>query len=673
MAHLPRLFAVSCEVNENVNWSPSMVYIYGIGNKLPNDISSYCKFDGITRYEYEKSVDEDLNISLIHFAAANDIAIIIFSNSVVVNRNKYELKQVPGVLLIYLFANVLYHGPLVSNQRFRGTFNNIHILFEQIRHDINDLKGISRPVTAKIQYVMDNSATFFWYRFFFNVLSHLQHTNIAKHEMIAQFRAYCRAYSYTNDDINEFERDYRADNAVWWYTRESFFHQQLNETLRSNDINNIFLWRTYIQDFDKALQKLSVEQDDTKPLCLFRVQLLHIHDIDKHKKNIGKLITVTSFLSTTVDQSIAEFYFQTYFRPHSKIQSVFYRIFIDSRCKKIRGAQIKDLSMFIEEDEYIFSLRSLFRIDRVEYINKRWNIDLTAVDEDDQEFCTIINPWKATIGEQSFFSNCHEKIFTRYLDNKNGPFLAFQLLIDLILRLHQTEFARQEMIEMFQYKYADSPNDLKKIDEFNKTFRKENAIKWYTSDSFLYRILHETLRLEDIDTIFKLRYFIHDLHNLLVELQTPFIQSLHKDQRILTLYRGQRMKMNELKKLQENVGKLISMNSFLSTTNNVQAAVFFAGDGLLEDPTSEVSVIYQITIDLCVAHSIPFSKIDYQSIYEDEEEVLFSMASVFQIDTIEQYGSLWIVDLILINKVDEGWKQLTAHLNSFSCNRNFFN
>ncbi|CAF4257270.1 unnamed protein product, partial [Adineta steineri] len=128
-------------------------------------------------------------------------------------------------------------------------------------------------------------------------------------------------------------------------------------------------------------------------------------------------------------------------------------------------------------------------------------------------------------------------------------------------------------------------------------------------------------------------------------------------------YRGQRMKITELARLQENVHKLISMNNFLSTTNNVTAAIFFAGDGCLNDSDEQISVVYQIAIDTSVPHSIPFAKIQYESIFEDEDEVLFSMASVFRIDNVEEYDTLWIVELTLINEEDETWNILTAHLN----------
>ena len=39
--------------------------------------------------------------------------------------------------------------------------------------------------------------------------------------------------------------------------------------------------------------------------------------------------------------------------------------------------------------------------------------------------------------------------------------------------------------------------------------------------------------------------------------------------------------------------------------------------------TPFVSVIYKIEIDTTVKHSIPIAKIDYESIFIDEDEVLF--------------------------------------------------
>ena len=306
----------------------------------------------------------------------------------------------------------------------------------------------------------------------------------------------------------------------------------------------------------------------------------------------------------------------------------------------------------------------MFRVQEVRFIDGIWHVDLVAVDEDDQEFRTVVNPWKASIGAQSFFSGRDQPLYSRDLNVDDGPFLCFQLLMDIMLRLNRTDFARDEMIEMCHEQYAGSPNDRKDVDRFKQSYRYEDAIRWYTANSFLYRLLHRSIRMENVDHIFKLRFYIHDLHNQLADQYHSYVQSLPQGQSILTLYRGERMQVTELNALRGNVGQLISMNTFLSTTDDCDAAVFFSGDGALDEPGVEVSVVYQITVDTTIPHSIPFAKIQSQSIYETEAEVLFSMAAVFRIDEVDKYGRLWVVDLTLISKEDEEWNMLTAHLNN---------
>ena len=140
-----------------------------------------------------------------------------------------------------------------------------------------------------------------------------------------------------------------------------------------------------------------------------------------------------------------------------------------------------------------------------------------------------------------------------------------------------------------------------------------------------------------------------------------FLRSLLPSQPILTLYRGLRMTMSELEKFRENETNYVSTNSFLSTTSDYQAVLFFAGDGQTEDP--EISVIYEIFVDTTIAHSVPFAATEYKSIYMDEDEVLFSMAAVFRIGKTEQkVDRLWQIELTLTPLVEEHWNILTAHL-----------
>ncbi|CAF1066608.1 unnamed protein product [Adineta steineri] len=659
----PRLFARTYEVNhDSEQLSSSKKFIILLLDTSSDDTHLRRELDHLSNYHCFQTYTTNNCLDLINQDDIKDgLILLIISPRFVDFVFDTLLKIVPQLSYIYLFDKIPYNKYLIRDQRLRGIFNNVQLLTEKIREDIANYE-VSTHKSEGIQYILEDSATFFWYRFFFNILDHLKHSDVAKHEMISPFRTIYE----NNIDIwkkaNDLANTYYSDHIIRWYTKDSFFYRHLNSALRSQDINEIFLWQAYISDLDRNLRELCSEQMDSQSRCVFRGQRLHKYYLRMLKTNVGKLITMTSFLSTSSNLNIAKI-----FAGDGKVdfpfQSVVYKIFIESNNSKIVCADISELSVFKEEEEQLFSIRSMFRIERVEYSGNICYIDLTAVDEDDQQFCTAINPWKATISEQSFFSGRHEPLFTRFLIDENSSFLAFQLLTDIMLRLHQTEFARQEMIEMCRLKCENNSADFEKINEFESSYQHSDALEWYTTNSFLYRTLHQALRMEDIDTIFKLRYYIYDLHNQLAQLHTSYLQALPSDQPILTLYRGQRMKTTELTRLQENVDKLISMNNFLSTTNNVTAAVFFAGDGSLNDTDKEISVLYQITIDTSVPHSIPFAKIQYKSIFQDEDEVLFSMASVFRIDNVEKYGALWVVELTLINKEDETWNILTAHLN----------
>jgi hypothetical protein len=48
--------------------------------------------------------------------------------------------------------------------------------------------------------------------------------------------------------IDEFEMDYSSENALWWYSRDSFLYGMLNKALRTQDIDTLFLFRFFIRD-----------------------------------------------------------------------------------------------------------------------------------------------------------------------------------------------------------------------------------------------------------------------------------------------------------------------------------------------------------------------------------------------------------------------------------------
>ena len=120
------------------------------------------------------------------------------------------------------------------------------------------------------------------------------------------------------------------------------------------------------------------------------------------------------------------------------------------------------------------------------------------------------------------------------------------------------------------------------------------------------------------------------------------------------VYRGQFVNKNEFKnKLRNNLGGFLSINSFFSTSTNKEVALMFTGNSLSNDSNLE-SVLFEIKVSIDKWHR-PIANIKYLSYMEQEDEILFSIATVFRIESILRLESegIWIVCLTMNGEEDE--------------------
>ncbi|CAF1009612.1 unnamed protein product [Didymodactylos carnosus] len=203
---------------------------------------------------------------------------------------------------------------------------------------------------------------------------------------------------------------------------------------------------------------------------------------------------------------------------------------------------------------------------------------------------------------------------------------------------------------------------LKNIKEFEEAYEPSKAIWWYTRDCFLYRILNKALRIQDIEILYRLRFFIVDLHKQLEKLQPEFIKLLNDMESTVSLYRGQIMTSDEFEsKLKHNTGSLLSTTSFLSTTIDEELAKGFA----IADGSSYTSILFKITLDTTI-HKGVFAYIDPTvGSFDSENEVLFSMGTVFRIETVKKLDNdIWQVSLSMTNDEDQQLKTLCNHMRT---------
>ncbi|CAF1022190.1 unnamed protein product [Didymodactylos carnosus] len=232
-------------------------------------------------------------------------------------------------------------------------------------------------------------------------------------------------------------------------------------------------------------------------------------------------------------------------------------------------------------------------------------------------------------------------------NKQEASFMYFQLLIEILLQMKEkNEDAKKEMVDECRRQYAGNDAELAIIDEFDQKYSSSTAIWWYTRDTFLYRMLNKALRVQDLDILFKLRFFIKDLHLQIQQLHSEGIKT-----GMLDVYRGQAMSKEEFIKVTKNAGGFLSMNSFLSTSTNRKVSASFAQQSV-GHPDYE-AVLFEMTIDMLKC-PIPFHAVENMSYYKMESEVLFSMGTVFRIESVKKgTGGIWNVALIINGDGDD--------------------
>jgi tetratricopeptide (TPR) repeat protein len=173
-------------------------------------------------------------------------------------------------------------------------------------------------------------------------------------------------------------------------------------------------------------------------------------------------------------------------------------------------------------------------------------------------------------------------------------------------------------------------------------------------------MLNHALRTQEVSTIIKMGFFIRDLHQNIKKLHSKRIS----DRRTASfvVYRGQGLSKIDFDKILKSKGGLMAFNNFLSTSIDRDISYIYA-DSSLENPES-VGIVFVITINTSIS-SVPFANINDVSYFPSENEILFSMHTVFRIGEIQQIGGnhrLWQVNLTLTSDNDPQLAALTKRM-----------
>ena len=227
----------------------------------------------------------------------------------------------------------------------------------------------------------------------------------------------------------------------------------------------------------------------------------------------------------------------------------------------------------------------------------------------------------------------------------------------IITLLFQLDDAKSQLGDLLREQYYGNNPDLLVIEEFLRDYSSDRAIWWYTRECFLYRILNKALRIQDTEILYKFRFFIKDLHLQIKNLSSEVTY----DTQTITVYRGQGILNDEFEKLRTNIGGLLSIHGFWSTSLDPELPSLLVPS---DEPDIQ-GVLFKILIDTNLRDTTPFANITLKSHFQIEKEILFSMGSVFRIlSVIKNMDSTWVICLKMSGEEDFQLKALRAHLKN---------
>ncbi|CAF4463285.1 unnamed protein product [Rotaria socialis] len=500
-----------------------------------------------------------------------------------------------------------------------GYFTDIDVLLKSLRYDLSEYSKTSVGSTMKCldaQKLRFNC---------FLLLLDLLHTSAAdssKQQLILHLKSVYSENACEIQKIEEFDKFYRPEDSVLWFNRDWWLYRVLNSALRTDNVQIISYFDFFLVDIRNQLDYIYKNYKEFDSRCTtYRGQLINTLLSSSRDGNVASAFSGDGYSDVSLCSVIIEIEFdtnQTAFKP---------------------AAYIGKYGVCIDEQTFLFYPGSLFWLNSVEEIKvNMWLVGVTVTTRENSP---------KLVEELDDFSNI----------------ILLQLLKILqLMSLQQCDSLNKQMLQQCRLYYANNKSELVKINDFEKNYQSDQAIAWYTKDSFLYRLVNTVLRAGNISDILDFRIYITDLYEQLTKVQPEHF--LFIPEQTKTVYRGQLMNLKEFKDLKANINRFISATTFLSATTDRDSALFFSGYGT--SLPAYKSVLFNIKLnDDQIRRSKYFASISHFSKITDEKEVLFIFGTIFQIKSIKQRTDCKVIDINLVMCDEQAESYIIRKINDY--------
>ena len=212
---------------------------------------------------------------------------------------------------------------------------------------------------------------------------------------------------------------------------------------------------------------------------------------------------------------------------------------------------------------------------------------------------------------------------------------------------------RTTLVQLCEEHYRENKSELTVLREFQSKYLSNRSIRWFTRQAFLYRMLSKALRMQNIDTLFLLRFFIQDLQEQLIKNQ--YSQPIR-------LYRAHLISDVQMQLFRQAIGGFLMINSFLSTTIDRQASLAHLDRMDKSDRFEMQRVLFEIDADPRLSGMKPLANIIWLSYCFGQQEVLMMMGSVFRLLEIQDDQEITIIRVVLCSDQDLELNETFEHL-----------
>ncbi|CAF0724920.1 unnamed protein product [Adineta steineri] len=350
-----------------------------------------------------RTITDDVNVftqrdACVEFLtnAQDDIRSVLVVKDTIAQQIMPFINDIPQLDSVYIFNDIksLQEEWATKWRKIKSVHTNIDALCQalkigtkQFNQDSTAMSFLTVDEMASPDNLNQLEPTFMYTQIFKDILLDMEHGNQA----IKQFAAYCRHNDCVSPIyIDLFEKEYHAQLAIRWYTFPSNIYSMLNYALRSMDSDTIINMGFFIHDLHKQIQQLYLQQVHGyhgTPFVVYRGQGLSKANFEKLQKTKGGLMSFNSFVSTSTQQGMA--LGLAYSAPQKEdMVGIFFIMSIDPCIKSAPFASIKEESYFKEEDEILFSMHTVFRVNAVKHMdneNQLYQVELELTSDDDQE------------------------------------------------------------------------------------------------------------------------------------------------------------------------------------------------------------------------------------------------------------------------------------------------